>query len=188
VVGIVIGLAIAFAGIAGDRSGPEVKVSGGIVQGAAAPQGGAVFKGIPYAQPPVGRLRWREPQAVIPWKGVRDATRFSAACIQNPFGTDNFLVPLAKLYGNGYAPRTVAMSEDCLYLNVWTPEWPPKSASAVMFWIHGGSNRVGSGSESPYDGSALARRGVVVVTINYRLGALGFLSHPELTRDAAIPA
>jgi para-nitrobenzyl esterase len=181
---ILIAIAIALAANAGDRSRPEVKISGGIVQGAAAPQGGAVFKGIPFAQPPVGRLRWREPQPVIPWKGARDATRFSAACIQNPFGTDNFLVPLAKLYGNGYPPRKVEMSEDCLYLNVWAPEWPPKSASAVMFWIHGGSNRVGSASESAYDGSALARRGVVVVTINYRLGALGFMSHAELTSES----
>src|SRR3974377_1118933 len=111
VVRILVALAIALAAIAGDRSRPEVKVSGGIVQGTAAPQGGAVFKGIPFAQPPVGRLRWRETQPVIPWKGVRDATRFSASCIQDPFGTDNFLVPLAKLYGNGYTPRKAEMSE-----------------------------------------------------------------------------
>jgi para-nitrobenzyl esterase len=184
VIRTVMALSIALGLNAGETSQPVVKVSGGIVQGTSAPPGGAVFKGIPYAQPPLGNLRWREPQAVTPWKGVRDATRFSAACIQNPFGTDNFLAPLAKMYGNPYAPRRIAMSEDCLYLNVWSPEWPPRSSAAVMFWIHGGSNLVGSANESEYDGSALARRGVVVVTINYRLGALGFFSHPELTRES----
>ena len=76
------------------------------------------------------------------------------------------------------------LSEDCLYLNIWTPEWPAKEPHAVMFWMHGGSNRIGSGNESGYDGAELARHGVVVVTINYRLGALGFFAHPELTRES----
>lgn len=181
---IVTALAIALATSGGDTSRPEAKVTGGIVRGAAAPQGGVVFKGIPYAQLPVGPLRWREPQGVVSWRGVRDASHFSPACVQNPFGTDSFLVPLAKLYGSGYAPRQIAMSEDCLYLNVWMPQWPSQSSSAVLFWIHGGSNRVGNASESEYDGSALTRRGVVVVTINYRLGALGFFSHPEPTSES----
>ena len=163
---------------------PTVRITTGPLEGSASPSGGATFKGIPYARPPIGNLRWREPQPVAPWKDARDATRFSPACVQNPFGTDNFLVPLATLYGHGYAPRRINMSEDCLYLNVWTPEWPPRASSPVMFWIHGGSNMVGSANESEYDGAALARKGVVVVTINYRLGVLGFFSHPDLTRES----
>jgi para-nitrobenzyl esterase len=168
----------AFAGQA-----PEVNVTGGAVGGyAGAP--GAAFKGIPFAQRPVGDLRWRAPQPVKPWQGVRDATRYSAACMQIPIGTGAFLGPLARRYGAPFATPKWDLSEDCLYLNVWTPEWPVKEARAVMVWLHGGSNRIGSGNELGYDGTDLARHGVVVVTINYRLGALGFFAHPELTRES----
>ena len=124
---------------------------------------GAVFKGIPFAAPPVGDLRWREPMPVKPWQGVRDATMFSSHCVQS--GAD--------------------VSEDCLYLNVWTPEWPSKSRKPVMLWIHGGGNFAGSGSEAVFDGESLAKRGVVLVTANYRLGAFGFLAHPELTAESS---
>jgi len=171
----------AFAGTA-----PVVDVTGGLIRGAvlsSSPEG-AVFKSIPFAQPPVGSLRWREPQPVKPWKDIRDATRDAAACMQNPLGTGVFIRPLAKLYGAEYQPPRLAMSEDCLYLNVWTPHWPPKEAAAVMVFIHGGSNVMGSGAEGTYDSTALAKRGVVAVTINYRLGALGFFAHPELTRES----
>ncbi len=169
---------------AGLENPPTVRVTGGSVAGTVQ-SGAGVFKGIPFAQPPVGKLRWRAPQPVEPWKGVRDATHYSAACLQNPLGTGAFLTPLAKLYGRDYPQTRIAMSEDCLYLNLWTPAWPPPPAGApVMVWIHGGSNVMGSGTESSYDGSALARKGVVVVTINYRLGPLGFFSHPELTRES----
>lgn len=163
-----------------------VEVTGGSIQGSAAPAlpGGGVFKGIPYAQPPVKELRWREPQPVAAWKGVRDATRFSASCVQPAAGTGRFLKPLAALYGVEYQAPVFGISEDCLYLNVWAPQWPVKSMAPVMVWIHGGSNLIGSGTESGYDGSALARQGVVVVTINYRLGLLGFFAHPELTRES----
>ena len=166
-------------------SAPIALVSGGSIRGALdSAEGGAVFKGVPFAEPPVKNLRWREPQPVRPWKGIRDTTRFGAACIQNPFGTGIFIKPLARLYGSSYEPSKIEMSEDCLYLNVWTPEWPPKNAAPVMVWIHGGSNVMGSGSEATYNGAALARNGVVVVTINYRLGALGFFAHPALTRES----
>jgi para-nitrobenzyl esterase len=162
---------------------PSVNVTGGAVRGyLAAP--GAMFKAIPFAEPPVGALRWREPQPVKPWRGVRDATRYSAACVQNPIGTGVFLAPLAHRYGKSYPTPQWDLSEDCLYLNIWTPEWPVKESRAVMFWMHGGSNRIGSGSESGYDGAELAKRGVVVVTVNYRLGPLGFFAHPELTRES----
>jgi len=162
---------------------PTVTVTGGAVRGyLAAP--GAAFKAIPFAQPPVGALRWREPRPVKPWRGVRDATRYSAACVQNPIGTGAFLAPLAHRYGVGYPTPQWDLSEDCLYLNIWTPEWPVKEPRAVMFWLHGGSNRIGSGNESGYDGGELAKRGVVVATVNYRLGPLGFFAHPELTRES----
>ncbi len=165
---------------------PVVSVTGGSVQGSFEQglTGGAVFKGIPFAQPPVKELRWREPQPVTAWTGVRDAIRTSASCIQPALGTGRFLKPLARLYGVDYNPAPVEVSEDCLYLNVWTPVWPPRGLVPVMVWIHGGSNVIGSGGEPAYDGAALARKGVVVVTINYRLGVLGFFAHPELTRES----
>jgi para-nitrobenzyl esterase len=165
---------------------PVVSVTGGSIQGGFDPSlpSGATFKGIPFAQPPVKELRWREPRPVPVWKGVRDATRPSAACIQPSLGTGRFLKPLAQLYGAAYDPAPIEISEDCLYLNVWTPEWPVKNSIPVMVWIHGGSNVIGSGGEPAYDGAALARKDVVVVTINYRLGVLGFFAHPQLTRES----
>ncbi|MGC4055277.1 MAG: carboxylesterase family protein [Paludibaculum sp.] len=161
-------------------------VTGGQVRGMLDPAlpGGLVFKGIPFAQPPVRELRWREPQPVQPWKGVRDANRVSSSCIQPALGTGRFLRPLAERYGTQYNHIPIEISEDCLYLNVWTPQWPAASSMPVMVWIHGGSNVIGSGGENGYDGAALARKGVVVVTINYRLGVLGFFAHPELTRES----
>lgn len=158
-------------------------MTGGAARGyLAAP--GAVFKAIPFAEPPVGALRWREPQPVKPWRGVRNATRYSAACVQNPLGTGVFLGPLARRYGVNYPTPKWNISEDCLYLNIWTAEWPVKEPRAVMLWIHGGSNRIGSGNEPGYNSAELAKHGVVVVTINYRLGALGFFAHPALTRES----
>jgi para-nitrobenzyl esterase len=166
---------------------PVAHVTGGLIRGAeqGSPSAGAVFRGIPFAQPPVGNLRWRQPQPVALWKGTHDATRYGPACFQNSYGTGTFLAPLAKLYGRDYPLQKIEISEDCLYLNVWTTEWPPKSAAPVMVWIHGGSNVVGSGAESSYDGTALAAKGVVVVTINYRLGILGSFSHPQLTQESS---
>lgn len=179
VAGVLVACALAACG----AQAPEAGVTGGAVRGyLAAP--GAVFKGIPFASPPVGEWRWREPQPVKPWRGVRDATRYSAACFQIPTGTGAFIAPLAGRYGVKYPTPRWELSEDCLYLNIWTPEWPAKAPHAVMFWIHGGSNRIGSGNELAYDGTDLARHGVVVVTINYRLGAFGFFAHPDLTRES----
>jgi para-nitrobenzyl esterase len=148
--------------------GPTVVVTGGQVRGGLLPQGGAVFRGIPYAQPPEGSLRWREPAPVKPWTGARDATAFGAPCAQNSGGH--------MLEGS---------SEDCLFLNVWTPEWPPKSPLPVMFWIHGGGNYGGTASTANFDGESLARKGVVLVTANYRLTIFGFFAHPELSRESS---
>ncbi len=150
-------------------TGPIVGVTGGQVQGAALEKGGAVFKGLPFAQPPVGALRWREPMPVKPWAGVRDAAAFGAPCTQ---GSQFIRTP------------GVVAKEDCLYLNIWTPEWPSRSKKPVMVWIPGGGNYFGSGSTPTFDGDSLARHGVVVVTLNYRLGNFGFFSHPRLTRES----
>lgn len=139
------------------------------------------FMGIPYARPPVGELRWEAPQPAMPWTGVRDATRPGPACTQVPAGLGVFFGPMAKAYGSSYTEPPVQSSEDCLFLNVWTPGWPPKHDLPVMVWLHGGRNVVGSGSQSMYNGVSLTARGVVLVTTNYRLGALGFFSHPELS-------
>ena len=157
-------------------TGPIVKVTGGSVQGRvlAAP-GGAVFKGIPFAEPPVGDLRWRETQPLKPWTGIRQAGDYASTCMQGNSG-----------WNKNSADKA---SEDCLYLNVWSPEWPSKSKKAVMVWMHGGGNGGGSalgagGIEPPFDGESLARHGVVVVTIQYRLGVFGFAGHPELTAES----
>src|SRR5688572_18972708 len=124
-----------------------------------------VFKGVPFAAPPVGPLRWRPPQPVQSWSGVREASSFGPRCMQ----------------GQGTA-RDV--SEDCLYLNVWTAAPSAAERRPVIVWSYGGSLRSGAGSQPQYDGEALARKGVVFVTYNYRLGPFGFFSHPELTRES----
>ncbi len=164
-------------------TGPVVHIASGVLHGT---QRGsiAVFEGVPFAAPPVGPLRWREPQAVSPWPGVRDAIAPSHPCMQNVAGTDSFLAPLAATYGTSFTRQTLDPSEDCLYLNIWTPRLQPDAHLPVMVWLHGGSNRVGSGTESGYDGSILASHGVIVVTINYRLGVIGFFAHPELTAES----
>ena len=144
----------------------------------------AVFEGIPYAAPPVGSLRWREPRPPPRWSGIRDATTPGNACVQNAAGLDAFIAPLAATYGASYKVQPVSSSEDCLYLNVWSPNWPNKGMLPVMVWLHGGSNRIGSGAQSTYAGEFLASHGVIIVTINYRLGFMGFFSHPELTKES----
>jgi para-nitrobenzyl esterase len=146
-------------------SGPIVKISTGQLRGSLTGNGGASFKNIPFAQPPVGDLRWREPQPAKPWSGVRDATAFGPMCHQN----DNAQLP---------------HGEDCLQLNVWTPKSAMTGKAPVMVWVHGGGNTAGSGVEALFNGEALARRGVVVVNINYRLGVLGFFAHPGLTKES----
>jgi para-nitrobenzyl esterase len=177
------GLSFALSGQSKTEQRPVVTVYGGQLRGVGNGDG-AVFKGIPYARPPVGELRWREPQAPAAWSGVRDASLPSAYCPQAATLLGNFIGPLAKSYGTTYTPQPVESAEDCLYLNVWTPVWPPQTAAPVMVWLHGGSNMSGSGSQQTYDGMSLAKFGVIVVTINYRLGVLGFFSHPQLTAES----
>ncbi|MBM59498.1 carboxylesterase family protein [Hyphomonas sp.] len=130
-----------------------------------------VFRGIPYAAPPVGGARWTAPGPAPAWEGVRDASSFGPACIQPP-------VPETSLY---YDPPADT-SEDCLTLNVWAG--PDADAAPVIVWIHGGSLRIGSSAEPMYDGAEFARRGVVFVSINYRLGVLGYLAHADLSAES----
>ena len=164
-------------------SGPVAHVSNGQVRGTLRGST-AVFLGIPYAAPPNGALRWREPEPPVTWAGVRDATKPGSACVQDEAGTGTFIKPLAAAYAATYNIVRVSSSEDCLFLNVWVPDWSHTTRLPVMVWLHGGSNRVGSGTEDSYDGTALASHGVIVVTLNYRLGAMGFFAHPELTAES----
>jgi len=148
-----------------------VRLESGAVRGVVA--GDVVaFKGLPYAAPPVGDRRWRPPAPAENWEGVRDATDYGAICIQPPSNGDPGVGPLP-------------MSEDCLTLNVWAPVQRVEPLP-VMVWIHGGGYNNGSGTAALYDGSALARRGVVVVTINYRVGRLGFFDHPALAAERPV--
>jgi para-nitrobenzyl esterase len=164
-------------------SSPTISVKEGQLRGALDGTT-AVFKGIPYAAAPISSLRWREPMPAQPWSGIRDATKPGSACVQNVAGLGTFIAPLAAAYGASYDIKPVSSSEDCLYLNIWSPNWPSKGPLPVMVWLHGGSNRIGSGDQSTYVGKSLASHGVIVVTINYRLGVMGFFSHPELTRES----
>ncbi|MET0755696.1 MAG: carboxylesterase family protein, partial [Pseudoxanthomonas sp.] len=131
-----------------------------------------VFKGIPYAAPPVEDLRWKQPAPVAKWSSVKDARNFGAACVQPSAGESNI-----------YARDIGATSEDCLTLNVWAPAKGKKTP--VFVWIHGGSLRTGSGSGAMYDGAKMAAQGLAVVSINYRLGVLGYLAHPELSYESS---
>lgn len=151
-----------------------VYVDGGSVTGVlGASPGVRVFKGIPYAAPPVGELRWRAPQPVKSWEGARRSDTFSAGCAQPPLQSTN-------IYYDGPHPT----SEDCLYLNVWTAARSSGEHHPVLLWIHDGALRWGEGSRPAYDGEALSKKGLVVVTINYRLGVFGMLAHPELSRES----
>jgi para-nitrobenzyl esterase len=148
-----------------------VRTTAGQIRGEARAGGGAEFLGIPYAQPPVGDLRWREPQPAATWSGIRDTSAFGAPCAQPVLGDWNH-----HDADNG--------KEDCLFLNIVTPAWPVKKPLPVMFWIHGGANEGGSGTGDLYNSGTLVNHGVLLVTINYRLGIFGFFAHPALTRES----
>jgi para-nitrobenzyl esterase len=162
---------------------PVVQIGAGTLRGINA--GSAVaFRGIPYARPPIGELRWQPPQPPLPWQGVREALQPGSACTQRTSGLTPFIAPMAEAYGSHFEQPPIKSSEDCLYLDVWVPEWPVKRPLPVMVWLHGGSNTVGSGTQSTYDGVSLTRHGVLLVTLNYRLGVMGFFSHPGLTAES----
>jgi para-nitrobenzyl esterase len=145
----------------------------------------AVFRGIPYAAPPVGRLRWRPPEPHVPRAGNQDATRFGSACPQLQ-GSPDWYRDVAQKFGRSpdAIPDLKDIQEDCLYLNIWSRNLSGDTPQPVMVWIHGGSNINGSSHEPNYLGHNLAKSGVVVVSINYRLGALGFMAHPALNAES----
>jgi para-nitrobenzyl esterase len=149
----------------------EVVTAVGALVGRELPGAVAVFKGIPYAQPPLGARRWQPPVASAPWNGVRHAFDFGAACLQVPSPA-----------GSIYAQEPARMSEDCLFLNIWRPAQAVKAP--VMVWLHGGALRRGDPASGLYDGEQLARRGAVIVTLNYRLGVLGYFAHPQLSAES----
>jgi para-nitrobenzyl esterase len=154
------------------------KTEAGLVRGIAGNNPAfTVFRGVPYAAPPVGDLRWREPQPVAPWSGIRDAVEFGPIPMQMQHKSDSF-------YGKEFYPCPQPMSEDCLYLNIWTPAKTGGEKYPVMLWIHGGGYLGGYGHEMEFDGEAFCREGVILVTINYRVGILGFFAHPRLSAES----
>jgi para-nitrobenzyl esterase len=173
----VLALAVSFgctggaAAASASRHRPAVTIAQGTLVGRMDAHGVRSFKGIPYAEPPVGDKRWTAPVAAGGWTGVRDASAFGASCIQPPWPTESI-----------YADYPPKFSEDCLFLNVWTP--PQAKKAPVIVWIHGGGLVYGSSWEPLYDGSKFAARGVVFVSINYRLGVLGWLALPELSAES----
>lgn len=150
---------------------PSIRIAQGLLTGTSR-DGVSAFRAIPYAAPPVGALRWKAPVAPKAWDGARDATAFGPVCPQPPVD-----------WAGHDLDRT---SEDCLTLNIWTPNNAPSARLPVMVWFHGGGYTAGAGSQGTYEGTRLARRGVVIVTVNYRLGALGFLAHPALTAESPL--
>jgi len=191
-------LALCPLGCGSDTAEPEptVAVEGGEIQGSLEADGEiAVFRGVPYAAPPVGDLRWRPPQPVKPWEGTRDANRFESICPQGNDDDDHFFGRLIDGQGMGWLRKVLfqlvvglsseeAESEDCLYLNVRTANLGGAEKQPVMVWIHGGGHQTGSGSIDFYQSDSLALRGVVLVTLNYRLGLIGYFAHPALSAES----
>lgn len=150
----------------------RVKTKNGVVEGTGKQKSGVrMFKGIPFAAPPVGDLRWKPPQPAKNWKGVKNAKNFAARCMQQPVFSDMVF-------------RSAGMREDCLYLNIWTPANKKSEKLPVLVYFYGGGFVAGDGSELRYDGESLAEKGIVVVTMSYRLGVYGFFAHPELVKES----
>ena len=206
-IGLIVGCGALAAGIlliassitrAQENGGPVVTVTGGQIQGRLLPgPGGAVFKGIPYAAPPTANFRWREPQPVKAWESMLQAAEYGADCPAVPGGIE-YRAAFGGTLNQGNPPAPAAApdsgrsrtpkSEDCLFLNVWTPQWPSTSKKAVMVWFHGGelaggTGRLRSGPAEQAE-SSLARNGVVVVSVNFRGHLLGMMGHPELTAES----
>jgi para-nitrobenzyl esterase len=169
--GIIVATTLSITALGADR----VKIANGTLEGTGPqPSGVREFKGIPFAEPPVGNLRWTPPQPVKNWTGVRQTTQFGPRCMQQPlFGDMNF--------------RSNGMSEDCLYLNVWTPAKSGNEKLPVLVYFFGGGFMAGDGSEPRYDGESMARKGIVALTVSYRLGVFGFFrATPRATTRSSI--
>lgn len=164
---VAIVLMTAVPALAADR----VKTANGIVEGTTEASGIHVYRGIPFAAPPVGDLRWKEPQPVKDWEGVRPAAQFGPRCMQSPIFNDMVF-------------RSNGVSEDCLYLNVWTPAKTASERLPVLVYFFGGGFVAGDGSEPRYDGESMAKKGIVALTVNYRLGVFGFMAHADLTKES----
>src|ERR1022692_248378 len=155
-----------------------INVDGGIISGTTNQAGDIhIFKGIPFAAPPVGDLRWKEPQPVMPWSGIKKCNAFGPSPMQNspvPFGpwSEEYLIPKEPI------------SEDCLYLNVWTGAASAKEKRPVIVWIYGGGFVSGGTGVPVYDGEAMAKKGIIYVSVNYRVGIFGFFAHPDLTKES----
>jgi para-nitrobenzyl esterase len=154
------------------RNSVRLKTANGMLEGFIDSASIRIFRGIPFAQPPVGELRWKDPQPLRNWDGILEAKHFRSNPMQKQvFGDMKF--------------RADSMSEDCLYLNVWTPSRSGKERLSVLVYFYGGGFVAGDGSERRYDGESMARKGIVAVTVNYRLGVFGFLAHPELSKESS---
>jgi para-nitrobenzyl esterase len=149
----------------------RVTTADGVVEGLVLPGGIRSFRGVPYARPPLGELRWKAPQPVKPWKGVRQAVKFAHRPMQNRIYSDMVF-------------RSDTISEDCLYLNIWTPAHAAAGSLPVLVYFYGGGFMAGDASEPRYDGAGMARKGIVAVTVNYRLGVFGFLALPALAKES----
>jgi para-nitrobenzyl esterase len=157
------------SGLSMAQAPAPVRVEGGMIQGAS--EGGlTVYRGIPFAAPPAGDLRWRAPQPAAKWDGVKQTVQFAPSCMQGSMNS-------------GGAGRGPGMSEDCLYLNVWTPAKSARGRIPVLVWIYGGGFNAGATSETNYSGENLSKKGVVLVSIAYRVGQMGFLAHPQLSAE-----
>jgi len=173
---VVFGTAVLLAGAAPNVSQMPVRITSGLISGTTDKNEVTAYLGIPFAAPPVGDLRWRPPQPAAHWEGVRKAEHFGASCMQSE--------PGSRLPWTEEFMTQGAVSEDCLFVNVWTPAKSANEKRAVMIYFYGGGFNEGSSSVAVYNGAELARQGVVVVTSNYRVGPLGFLVHPDLTKES----
>ncbi|AWH85979.1 carboxylesterase [Flavobacterium album] len=170
---IMIAIILSVTSLAFAQKAPQVQIEQGTIEGVLLSSGIQSYKGIPFAAPPVGELRWKAPQPPKSWTGVRKATEFGNRPMQKPIFSDmNF--------------RSAKVSEDCLYLNIWLPEKKEKESEKlpVLVYFYGGGFVAGDASEYRYDGESLAKKGIITVTVNYRLGIFGFFSHPELTKES----
>ena len=158
----------------------QVTVKEGVLEGLpAANQMFSVFRGVPFAAPPVGELRWRDPQPVQPWEGVRPCYKFAPLAMQEPFVSEGGGIVATEFYVGNYR-----RSEDCLYLNVWTPAKSPDEKLPVAVYVHGGGHQTGYSYLNCYDGEGFCKRGIIMVSIAYRLNVFGYLVHPELEAES----